>query len=521
MDKKGKSASIFSISFATFISRILGLIREQIFASLFGATNFADAFLVAFRIPNLLRDLFAEGALSTAFIPTFSDYLINRGKKDAFLLANLVINFLIFIIGIIIIVGIFFTPFIVKFIAPGFINSPEKFIVTVKMTRILLPFLLFVSLASVFMGILNVYNKFFLPALAPALFNVVIILTGIIIFFISPSDTTKIIIWAIGALIGGFVQLVIQIPQAVKIGYRYKAVLDIFFKNEGLKRIVKLMLPAIIGLAATQINIIVNTNLASYLTMGSIAYLTYAFRLIQLPIGVFGVSIATVNTATISKDVARKDFFTLKKNISFSLKLNSYLTFPATAGFISLGIPIIQLIFQHGKFSHLNTLNTYSALLYYSPALFFYAGVKILAPVFYAIRKSFIPVISSFLAVSVNLTVSILTYKIYGIKGLAAGLTCASVVNFSFLFFIFLYLFGSLKGFSILKSLLINLFNSLIMGIAVYYIFNITNQYFNFYISSVIAIGSAIIIYFILSYIFKVEEFHNFLNLLKRKKRSE
>ncbi len=515
MDKRKKSASIFSISFATGISRILGLIREQIFAALFGATNLADAFLVAFRIPNLLRDLFAEGALSTAFIPTFSDYLINKGKKDAFYLANLVINFLIFIIGIIIVFGFIYTGDIVKFIAPGFSSIPEKLGITVTMTRILLPFLLFVSLASIFMGILNVHHKFFLPALAPALFNVVIIITGFILFYLAPADNVKIIIWAVGALIGGFVQLIIQIPLAVKLGYRYKIVLDLFLKNEGLRRIIKLMIPAVIGLAATQINIIVNTNLASLLATGSIAYLLYAFRLIQLPIGIFGVSIATVNTTVISKDIAKNNIDALKKNIAFSLKLNSFLAFPATFGFIFLGLPVIQLIFQHGKFGLENSLNTYNALLYYSPTLFFYAGVKIMAPVFYAVKKSYIPVISSFLAVTVNLVVSLLTYKAYGIKGLAAGLTSASIVNFLFLTTVFILFFGSLKGYRIIGSILKHIFISVLMAVSAFFIFKKLNV--NFYIDTGIVILYALIIYVFLSYVFKVEEVHNFINIFKRK----
>ncbi len=516
MDHKKKSASIFLISFATGISRILGLIREQIFAALFGATNLADAFLVAFRISNLLRDLFAEGALSTAFIPTFSDYLINRGKEDAFKLANLVINFLIFVIGIIIIAGFIYTGDIVKFIAPGFLDVASKFKVTVTMTRILLPFLLFVSIASVFMGMLNVYNKFFLPALAPALFNVIIIITGIILFYFTPNDTEKIIIWSVGALIGGFIQLIIQIPMAVKLGYKYKALLDLFLKDSGLRRIIKLMIPAVIGLAATQINIIVNTNLASFLAAGSIAYLLYAFRLIQLPIGIFGVSIATVNTAAISKDVAKNDISALKKNIAFSLKLNSFLTFPATFGLLFLGMPIIKLIFQHGRFTEINTINTYSALLYYSPTLFFYAGVKILAPVFYAVKKSYIPVISSFIAVAANLIISLLTYKIYGIKGLAAGLTSASVVNFIFLTIMFISFFGIIKNQKILFSIVLHIIMSVITAVSAAFILKMLNN-INFYIAVMSVLVYSVLIYLFLSYIFKIEEFHNFLKMFKGK----
>lgn len=511
-----KSISIFFISIATSISRILGLIREQIFAFLFGASNFADAFLVAFRIPNLLRDLFAEGALSTAFIPLFTDYLVNKGKKDAFYLANLVINFLIIAIGLIILIGYIFTPEIVKFIAPGFTKINDKFHITIIMTKILLPFLLFVSLASVFMGMLNAHKIFFLPSLAPALFNLILILTGTILIFSSFSNKSKIIIWSIGALIGGMSQLFIQIPFAYKKGYKYKFSCDLLLKHPGLKQIIRLILPATIGLAAVQINIIINTNLASLLATGSIAYLIYSFRLIQLPIGVFGVSIATVNTAYISHNIAKNEVEKLKKNIASSIKINSFLTLPSTFLLFFLGIPIIQLIFQHGKFLLKDTLLTYSALKYYSLSLFFYSGVKIFAPIFYALKKSYIPVLSSILAVITNISISLATYKIIGIKGLAIGLSSGSVVNFSFLLFMFFLNFGSLKGYKIFKSILFHFIASSISIALSYILYNSLINY-SVLFKSIFPLLIAGVFYILLCYIMKINELSEFIKIFKKR----
>lgn len=511
-----KSTSIFLISLATTISRILGLIREQIFAFILGASDFSDAFLVAFRIPNLLRDLFAEGALSTAFIPTFTKYLIKKNKKQAFQLANHVINFLFLSIGVLIILGYLFTPNIVGLLGKGYYSNPEKFQLIILLTKILMPFLLFISIASVFMGILNSHNKFFIPALAPAMFNTAIICTGILIMVFAPGDINKAIIWASGALIGGILQLLIQIPFASRLGYKYKPTFDWKFQNEGLRRIIKLMLPAVLGLAAVQINLVVNTRFASYLGVGAVSYLYFAFRLIWLPIGIFGVSIATVNTAVISRDIAEQDFKKLKQNIAFSLKMNSFLNIPSTIFFITLGIPIIKLLFQHGQFTSEKTLHTYQALLFYSPALFFYSGVKLLAPVFYAMKKSFIPVYSSVLAVIVNLIVSYTTYTIIGIKGLALGLASAAFINFIFLLIMFFFYHGLIKGENIFSAILKHTISAAGMGIGGYLFYKCFMNY-GYLFSTVFPIIIAPLIYLLLSYLLNVKELHEFKGIFNHK----
>lgn len=514
--KEQKTSSVIGISSATFLSRIFGLIRVQIFAFLLGATNFADAFLVAFRIPNLLRDLFAEGALSTAFVPTFTHYLLKKSKKEAFYLSNLIINSLILIIGALIIVGYILTPEIVKLIAPGFLKIEEKFFLTIVMTRILLPFLLFVSLASVVMGILNVYHKFFIPAFAPAVFNITIISGGIIIIILNPSDYNKAILWAIAALIGGLMQLVIQLPSAIKLGYRYQPVVDFNFQEQGVRQILKLMLPAVVGLAAVQINIIINTILASLLPTGSVAYLNYGFRLIQLPIGVFGVAIATVTTAYISKNIVRDEIDKLKKNVADSIKLTSFLTMPAIVYYLLLGDTIIALLFQHGRFTKIDTVNTFRALQFYSLALFFYSSVKIFAPVFYATGKSHKAVIASILAVITNISVSLSTYKTMGVKGLSLGVSCGAFVNFSFLAISFVLQFGKIKNQKVLVSIFKHIVSAICMGITGIYMYNLLKVY-GILIAGLIPIIVSGLIYTGVNFLLKTEEFSKIVRIVIKK----
>ena len=514
-----KSTSIFLISIATTISRVLGLIREMIFAFLLGATGFSDAFIVAFRIPNLLRDLFAEGALSTAFIPTFTKYLVKKGKKQAFRLANHVINFLFLFIALLIILGYLFTPDIVGLIAKDYTVNAAKmhlFSLTVFMTRILMPFLLFVSIASVFMGILNSHGKFFISALAPALFNVTIISSGILILLYMPDDINKVIIWSVGALVGGIIQLLIQIPAASKLGFKYKFIFDWKFKNKGLRRIIKLMLPAVIGLAAVQFNIFYNTRLATDLVKGTATCLNYAFRLIWFPIGVFGVAIATVNTAVIAKNIVNKKLNKFKDNVAYSLKMNSFLNIPSMVFLFVLGIPVIKLLFEHGKFTPEKTLYTYYALQFYLIALFFYSGNKILAPVFYAMKKSFIPVVASVVAVVINVIVATNTYRVIGIKGLALGVSSASFVNFSILMIMFIFYHGLIKGKNISKAVFKHIIASVGMGLVGYYSY----KYFinsGYLLSIILPIIISGVVYLLLSYMLKVREMHEFLTIFKRK----
>ncbi|MCI5223673.1 MAG: murein biosynthesis integral membrane protein MurJ, partial [Candidatus Electrothrix sp. AR4] len=404
-----------AVSGAVMCSRVLGLVREQVFAGLFGAGYAYDAFVVAFRVPNLLRDLFGEGALSAAFVTVFSDYDTNKGREATWRLASTVLVFVAVLLSIITLAGIFFAEPIVNLLAPDFSALVGKTELTSLLTRIMFPFLLFVALSAVVMGMLNTRGKFFVPAISSSFFNLGSILGGTALALILPKfGLPGIVGMAWGTLIGGLLQLLIQLPALRKIGFRFKPRFNL--RDPGLQRILWLMLPATIGLSATQINIFVNTNFASGCMEGSVSWLNYAFRMVQLPIGVFGVAFSVAAMPVLARHAAERNLHALRKTFSSSLVMVLSLTIPATIGLILLSEPIIRLIFEHGAFTAVDTLHTAQALNCYAYGLFAYSAVKIMVPVFYALEDTKYPVIASFIAVVaniifINLTIDIFTFR--------------------------------------------------------------------------------------------------------------
>ncbi len=427
--KKSLASAAGSISVATMISRVLAMGREMVMSTYFGAGYYTDAFNAAFRVPNLLRDLFAEGALSSAFVPTFIRYMSDKGEAEAWLLANRVINALAVILSVVTLLFYFGASWFVYFLAAPFASIPGKFELTVQMTRIMSPFLLFVALASAVMGMLNAGGRFFIPAMAPSAFNVCAILAGIYLSpFMPRFGLAPMVSMAIGALIGGASQLFIQVPAAYKSGFRYRFILD--FKDPGVRQIGKLMLPAVVGLSATQINIAVDTQLAGSYGNGPVSYLNYAFRLMQLPIGLFGVAIATTTLATVSLYAAKNNMEGLRNTVTTSLRLAACLTFPATVGLILFRREVIELIYQHGAFTAQATLRTSQVLFLYALALFAYSGVKILVPTFYAMNDTKTPVRFSIATVAVKIVINFLLILPLGFLGLALATAVASWLNF-------------------------------------------------------------------------------------------
>jgi len=471
-EKKASFAkNVGYVGFATFLSRIFGLLREQTFAGLFGAGSMTDAFNAAFRIPNLLRDLFAEGALSSAFVPTFTEYHKTRTAEETDRLANTVISALITILAIICLFGIFYTDDIIKYIAPGFENTPGKTAVTITMTKIMFPFLILVAVAAVFMGMLNSMGYFFVASFAPTLFNVAMIVAGFtvcpILKYLGYQSITGM---AFGVLIGGLLQMGIQYRALKNLGFRFKFTVN--FRHPGFLKILKLMLPATIGVAAAQINVFINTWLASQLADGSISYLNYSFRLMQLPIGLFGVAISSVTLPAISAQIATNQRDKLPETILNSLSLVFLLTIPATFGLIFLREPIISLLYEHGRFNHADTVNTGHALVGYSIGLFGYSAVKILAPVFYAFNETKIPVLASITSVICNVALNFALIKNYGYFGLALATSLTMLLNFLILF-VFIKL--RVKGLSLrklLKTLLKIALVSVLMGAVLFYLYD-------------------------------------------------
>jgi putative peptidoglycan lipid II flippase len=419
------------VSALTMLSRLLGLVREQIFALTLGAGVYSDAFLAAFRIPNLLRDLFAEGALSTAFVPTYVSTLKNESRAAAYALANRVLSTLTIYLGTIAVLGMLFPQPVVSLVATGF--GPEKAALCQQLVRIMMPFLPAISLAVVAMGALNAEERYTAPALASSMFNVVAILGGAAVYFIAPGGRIAVVVWASLTIVGGLAQLGIQIPTLWRMGFRPKLLPDLRLRDAGTRRIAALMAPATLGVAAVQINVVINSSFASLVSDGAISWLSYAFRLMQLPIGVFGVAVGTTSLTHLSRDAAARDWEALRATLRRGLRMVLFLTVPSTMGLALLGVPIIRLIYQHGRFTSAATLATANALSGYALGLVSYAAIKVVAPAFYALGRTRVPLIASVSAVAANLVWNYATFHRFGHVGLAVGTSLAATVNLTVL----------------------------------------------------------------------------------------
>lgn len=418
-----RSAGIVSI--AVMFSRVLGLVRETIFAKYFGAGFLYDAFIVGFRIPNLLRDLFAEGALSAAFVKVFTDYQLKNSEKEAWRLASLIFNGLAVILSVICIAGIFLSPLFVKLITYNYLGDPnhyyppEKAALATLLMQIMFPFILLVALAALAMGVLNTKGRFGIPASASTAFNIASIVFGIgLAYWLSggaweksvdkivvPSDAAQwaIIGMSIGTLIGGAAQLLIQIPSLFKVGFRFS--LSLSFRDEGVRRVMRLMGPAIIGTGAIQVKVLVDTIVASGIDGGA-SWLSYAFRLMQFPIGVFGVAIGTAAIPALSRLASEDNIVKFRSTLSDAIKLVSLLAIPSGCGLIVLSEPIIALIYQRGEFTAFDTNMTAWALIAYSVGLAAYAAIKVVSPAFYALDDGKTPMYISLASILVHVPAS-------------------------------------------------------------------------------------------------------------------
>ncbi len=511
-----------SVGIAVFSSRILGLIREQVMAVLFGAGYYMDAFVVAFRIPNLLRDLFAEGALSTAFVTVFTDYDQKKGPEATWRLANNVLLTLTLLLSLITLLGMFFSEDIIRIMAPDFDRIQGKIALTRLLTNIMFPFLILISSSAVVMGILNTKGRFFIPAMASTFFNLGSIIGGVFCAWWAPSfGQPRIVGMAVGTLIGGFLQLAVQIPSLKRSGFSWRPHLGI--KDEGLRRIMVLMIPAVIGLSATQINVFINTNFAARCAQGSVSWLNYAFRLMQFPIGVFGVAISIATLPVIARQASQGDMKALKSTYVSSLTMAFLLTIPASFGLAFLAEPIIRLIFEHGHFNAQDTIHTAEALNYYAIGLFAYSSVKITVPVFYALQDTKYPVIASFLAVISNVVFVSLTLDIFQHKAIAFSTSITMICNFIFLSAVLYRKVGGYDLRVLFRSLFKIILASLIMGLSVYYLYRflglflppkgILNQIISLALVMTVAAG----VYFFLIRLLGIRELNEVMESFKKR----
>ena len=434
------------------MSRITGLVRESVMSALFGAGAQMDAFNIGFRIPNLTRDLFAEGALSSAFVPTFTKYLSSKGKEEALELYNLVATGLVLIVGAICLLGMIFSPQLVELFASGFHQVPGKFEMAVRLTRIMFPFLLLVALAAQAMGVLNACGQFGIPALSSTFFNIGSVVFGLVL---GQWAGPRIGIGAIdgmayGVLLGGAMQLFFQVPSLVRAGFRYAPAIS--FSHPGLRTVMRLMGPAILGNASVQINVLVNTNFATGLTdaaghvmNGPVSWLNYAFRFMQLPLGLFGVAIASATLPAISRSAAARDMREFRETLSHALALVMLLTIPSAAALAVLGDSMIAVIYQRRHFLAADTHQTAIALSYYAIGLTGYAAVKILAPAFYALDDARTPMAVSLVSILINFGAASFMIRVLhlGHKGLALSTSAVALFNF---FLLLILIRGRIKG---------------------------------------------------------------------------
>ena len=441
-----RSAGIVSI--AVMASRLLGLVREKVIAYYFAAGVGGDAFYAAFRIPNLMRDLFGEGALSKAFVTTFTATELEDGEEAAWRLASRVFNATFLLLTLITVVGILAAPAIVDliFTGKGFqdvsLDPSEHFgfdskrDLTVYLTRIMFPYLILVSLAAVTMGLLNSKGKFGLPASASSFFNIGSLIVGVWGYYLAPSfDLHRTTGMAVGVVVGGGLQFLIQVPSMRRVGFHYQPLLS--FQDERIRQVIRLIGPAILGVAALQINVLVNSIFASE-GEGWLTWINRAFRLMHLPIGIFGVAISTVALPNLAKLVTAGDMEGYRRSFSYALRLTFLLTVPASIGLMVLAEPICRLIFEGGQANPLDTQQTAGALFYYAFGLCGFSAVKIATDGFYTFNDTRTPAVVSLCAVGLNITLNYLfIYRLgFDHRSLALSTSCTITLNFLALLFL-------------------------------------------------------------------------------------
>lgn len=461
----GLARSAASAGAATLTSRILGVVREQVLAALFGAGNAMDAYNVAYRIPNLVRDLFAEGAMSSAFVPTFTRHLTTQGRDAAWRLGNNVLNALIVITAVLVVLGIAFAEPIIETFAGAYRSVPGKLELTVLLARMMLPFLTFVALAAAFMGMLNSLHRFFIPALSPAMYNVATITCALVLVPFMPAfGLPPIAGIAMGTLLGGVAQLALQWPALRREGFAYRPVLD--WRDDSLRRVLVLMGPGTIGLAATQVNVFVNTVLATGEGTGAVSWLNYAFRLMYLPIGLFGVSIGTATLPAVARHVAQQDEPAARRTIADGLSLMTMLNVPATVGLMLLATPIVRVIFERNAFTSADTIATAAALQFYALGLLGYSVVRIASPTFYALGQNRTPVVVSVVTVLVNAALNLALVRVLGYRGLALGTSIAALFNAALLMVLLRRRLHGIDGGRVFGSFARITIASAVMGVA-------------------------------------------------------
>lgn len=501
----------------TLMSRVAGYVRDMVMAYFFGATAFTDAFWIAFRIPNLLRRLFAEGSLTISFIPVFTEMLEQRDMTEARKVADIVFSLLFSLTLIISVLGIIFSPYIVKLFAYGF--DKETFDLAVSLNRIMFPYIFFISLTALSMGVLNSLRHFFAPAFSPVLLNISMIIAVFVLF---KSFDVPIFSAAVGVIMGGVLQLLIQIPFLRAKGFLFSFTTHL--RNPAVKRIGLLLVPQLFGLAVYNLNLIVSSQYASFMPAGTISYLYFAERLTEFPLGIIAVSIATVLLPSLSRYISRGDYDKFHETYTFTLKLMLFILIPALAGLIALRIPICNILYQRGEFTYEATLATAQTLSGYCLGLWAVGGLRVTAPAFYAMQDTKTPVVVAFFAFLLNAALGYIfgfTLKLEH-TGLALANSASSIFNFLALVYLLERRTGELKAKTIVYFCLKMILISAVMAGAAWWVSTYadwTGGAFSFKKIAVLALSicAAGGVLVILSKALGIEEAGFLVNMLRRK----
>jgi putative peptidoglycan lipid II flippase len=497
------------VAIGTIISRIFGYVRDMLVANLFGVGMFSDIFYAAFRIPNFFRRIFGESSFSIVFIPIFSEYLHKYKKKEIQDFLNSIFSILLLVLIIFSIIGILFSPLIVKIVAGGF--ELEKLSITIELTKLMFPFIIFMCLSAFLLSVLNTLHSFFIPALSPAfvsfteIFYICIIAQTLIYEY-------KIRGLAISVFFGSIICFFIQYIKFKKLGWNLKFKLN--FKHYGIKKIFFLMIPSVISVSVDQVNALVDSRYASLLSEGSISVLYYANRLMQLPLSIFGFAIVSASLPIMSKSFIENDLTMFKDCLNNSIKLSIFTILPAMIGFISIGLPIIRLLFEHGNFNFSGSIITNNTLFYYSIGLPGYALSKIFVNAFYSIQNTKTPFKIAVFTVILHIILCFFLTKLMNVSGLAFATALSSYFN---LFLLIISLKKYIKKnfledifISFLKSLIASIFT----GITALYICKIFN---NLLISVFCAIFFGFIVFIFISSILKSKELTMLFDMLYNK----
>ncbi len=504
---------------ATILSRIMGMVRDMVVSRLFGAGFATDAFFAAFQIPNMLRRFFAEGALTSAFVPTFSEWYTNKSKAEARELANVCFSLLTIVMGIVTLLGVVFSPFIVSLMFPGFQAEPNKLQLTVLLNRLMFPYIFFISLVALCMGILNTLRHFFTPSISTVFLNLSMIGCSLLLrgFFEVPITAL-----AVGVLIGGVLQLLLQLPVLYRKGFLFRP--KFMPSHPAVKRIALLMLPAVFGVGVYYLNITVGAILASLLPQGSVSYLYYAQRLFEFPQGIFTVSIAQAVLPSMSRQAAAGDMDGLKESLSFGVRLTLFITIPAMAGLLLCATPIFTLLFMGGAFDYAKAVKSAEALFYYSWGLTFVALVRVLVPAFYALKDTRTPVLTAFIAFLLNAGFSLILMGPLLHGGLALATTLSSFFNMVLLLYYLRRKIGSFDGrkivFSALKIILATLPMSLVVYLCIQTLdWSIQGQKLMKGATLAFTVCAGMLVFFLFAQLLRCEETAKAVEIIRRRRK--